>query len=117
MKKWKKLLKWIIGLTILIGAGVIFYQSYQLGYQAFSNQSLAVEKDLQETVEIKEGTSQEQVAKKLTDCGMISSKLPFLLRYNLSEYRGKIQPGTYELDGTMGIDDILIVLTQTESAK
>lgn len=114
MKKWKKLIGWLIGIAIILVIGGVFYQSYQLGFNAFSNESQSKKEELEVTVEIPDGAGQQNVAELLCEKGLLDSTMPFLLRYNLSEYRGKIQPGTYELNGKMGIDDILVVLTNTE---
>lgn len=117
MKKWKIVLKGLLNLCIILVIGGVFYLSYQLGYQSFANEALGTKEDKVITIEVKEGEGQQEVADRLVEEGLLEYSFPFTFRYIFSEYRGKIQPGTYEINETMGIEDILVLLSQTEDAK
>ncbi len=117
MKKWKILLRGILNVCIVLGIGGAFILSYRLGFHSFANEPLGKEAQGVVTLKVRTGDGQQQVAEKLVKEGLLSSTIPFTFRYMLSEYRGKIQPGTYEIDESMGIDDILMLLSQVEDTK
>lgn len=117
MKKWKIVLKGLINLCILLGIGGVFYLSYELGYHSFANEPLGTKAENTFTMEVKEGEGQQEVADQLVKEGLLESTVPFTFRYIFSEYRGKIQPGTYEMNESMGIEDILVMLSQVEDTK
>lgn len=117
MKKWKKLFGLILNLCIVLGIGGVFYLSYKLGYTAFANEPLGTKEENVITIEVQEGQGQKEVADRLVEEGLLENTLPFTFRYVFSEYRGKIQPGTYEINELMGIDDILKQLSQVENTN
>lgn len=117
MKIVKKILGWLVHLCILAGLAAIFMLSYQFSYGAFSNEPAASNPNYKMDVVVEEGETPEEVAQQLYDKHMIRHPKQFLFRAKLSEYDGKIKPGTYEVSAVMGIDDILKRLTQMEEAK
>lgn len=68
------------------------------------------------TVTIKEGAGTAQIAEQLKDEGVIHSKLWFMLRLSLSEYKGKLQYGTFKFDRGDSLDNIFNTLA-TKGAK
>lgn len=117
MKKWKILLRGILNVCIVLGIGGAFCLSYQLGFHSFANKPLVSEKKETVTLKVRTGEGQQEIAKKLVKEGLLESTVPFTFRYIFSEYRGKIQPGTYEIGESMGIDDILMMVSQVEDTK
>lgn len=117
MKKWKILLRGILNVCIILGIGGAFCLSYKLGFQSFANEPLGTEGKGSVTLEVEIGEGQQEVAEKLVKEGLLESTLPFTVRYIFSEYRGKIYPGTYEIEESMGIDDILTMLSQEDAGK
>lgn len=67
-------------------------------------------------ITVKEGTSSAQIAQILKDEGIIRSKTWFMLRLSLSEYKGKLQYGTFKFDKNDSISEILEILA-TKGAK
>lgn len=117
MKMLKKIGWWVLDCLVLAGLGAIFYFSYQFSYGAFANEPMGSDEEYKVNVVVEEGDSVEEVAKNLYSLDLIRSEKQFLFRNKLSEYDGKIKAGSYELNPTMGIDDILQTLTQTETTQ
>lgn len=59
------------------------------------------------TVKIDKGTSTAQIASILKDKGVISSELAFLLRVNLSDFRGRLRYGSFEFTPEDSYNDII----------
>lgn len=111
------ILRGVFHVAVVVGLFSIFYYSYEFGYGAFSNEPLGTNDGYRPTVVVQEGDTQKEVAEQLYSMDMISCPEQFLFRARFSEYNGKIKPGTYEVSASMGIDDILKRLTQTETAN
>jgi UPF0755 protein len=52
-----------------------------------------------------------QVGNLLEENGLIRSSSTFVLRESVSQYKGQIQPGTYEVSSEMSMDQILALIT------
>ena len=100
-RKNKKL---IAGISILIAAIII-----TLIINPFAGKGTV-------TVTIEEGSASSGIAEQLKDEGVIRSKLWFLLRLSLSEYKGKLQYGTFKFDKGDSLDNIFETLA-TKGAK
>ena len=59
------------------------------------------------TVTLPKGSSTLEIAVTLKENGVISSRLMFLLKLTFSEYRGKLQYGTFEYCAGDGYDEII----------
>ncbi len=64
-------------------------------------------------VTIPKGATSRDVAKILQQDGIVRYEYPFLVKLYLSEYRGRIRYGTYQLTNTMSLEDILKIITST----
>lgn len=117
MKIVKKIIGWFLHLCVLVGLAAVFILSYRFSYGAFANEPAGSNPNYKMEIVVEEGETQEEVAKQLYSMKMIHHPKQFLFRARLSEYDGKMKPGTYEVSAVMGIDDILKRLTQTEETK
>lgn len=68
-------------------------------------------------VEIPEGSSSKKVASILHEAGLIDYEYAFVLRIKESEYRGKIQPGTFTLNTGMSTLEMIEILCYVEPVK
>ena len=68
------------------------------------------------TITVPEGASSSVIARQLKEEGVIHSKLWFLLRLSLSEYKGKLQYGTFKFDKNDSLNEIFETLA-TKGAK
>lgn len=69
------------------------------------------------TVSIEQGSSTGDIADILSENGVISSKLAFLLRVNFSHYKGKLKYGDFELKEGMEFDELMKALTDGTSSQ
>ena len=71
--------------------------TYQFGYNVFNQQAMSPGEGLEVTVVIKEDATTYDIAKTLKSKGLIDDALVFWLQEKLSNYSGKMKPGTYLL--------------------
>lgn len=68
-------------------------------------------------VEIPKGASAKSVASILHDAGLIDYEYAFVLRIKESEYRGRLQPGTFTLNTGMSTIEMIEILCYVEPVK
>ena len=71
--------------------------SYQFGHDVFNQQAMSPGEGQEVTVVIKEDASSYDIAKTLKSKGLIEDSLVFWVQEKLSNYSGKMKPGTYLL--------------------
>ena len=71
--------------------------TYQFGYNIFNQQAMSPGEGQEVTVVIKEDATAYDVAKTLKSKGQIEDSLVFVVQEKLSNYSGKMRPGTYLL--------------------
>lgn len=108
----RTLLYVVAAMAILRGAT----WSYSFGYAIFSNQTMAKEgqgRDVYVTVE--DGESVKEVAKTLKKERLIKDIRVFEVQEKLSKYKDKIQPGTYILNTEQTAEEMLAILSGTDT--
>ncbi len=124
MKAFKLFQKYsVLDWIILLALVVVFYNAagriggyaqkyYRYGYNLVADS--AVDRPGQGktmSVEIESGMTVSQVGELLEKNGLIRSASTFVLKESMSDYKGQIQPGTYELSSEMTMDEILTLIT------
>ena len=71
--------------------------TYQFGYNIFNQQAMSPGEGQEVTVVIKEDATAYDIAKTLKSKGLIEDSLVFVVQEKLSNYSGKMRPGTYLL--------------------
>ena len=71
--------------------------TYQFGYSVFNQQAMSPGEGQEITVVIKDDASVFKIAKTLENKGLIKDDLVFVVQETLSNYHGKLRPGTYLL--------------------
>ena len=119
-KAVRVLLNFALGI-LTIGIAIIFYAvvvygikkaatySYDFAYQLFGNTSVEAAPGRDVKVTILKGESSMNIASKLEDAKLVTSKYSFYLKLKLKDY--EIMPGTFVLNTSMSYDDILKVIT------
>jgi UPF0755 protein len=69
------------------------------------------------TIVVPEGASAKSVAGILHDAGLIDYEYAFVLRIKESDYRGKLQPGTFTLNTGMSTMEMIEILCYIEPVK
>ncbi len=119
-KAVRVLLNFALGI-LTIGIAVIFYAvvvygikkaagySYDFAYQLFGDTSVEAAPGRDVKITILKGESSMNIASKLEDAKLVTSKYSFYLKLKMKDY--EIMPGTFELNTSMTYDDILQVIT------
>ena len=84
--------------------------TYQFGYNVFNQQAMSPGEGQEVTVVIKEDATTYDIAKTLKSKGLIDDALVFWLQEKLSNYSGKMKPGTYLLSTAYTPNRILGIL-------
>lgn len=98
----------LILLIVLVGK-----MAYSFGYLVFDQRPATVVKEEGEdvTVVVKEGDTSYDVGKTLVEKGLSENAIVFWVQEQLSDYKGKIQPGTYLLNTADNVDEMLAILS------
>ena len=104
----------------LIVAAVVIYigkTAYDFGYNIFYQQHMDSEEEGRDvTVAVEEGDSVYQIGRTLESRGLIQDAKVFVVQEKLSNYSGKLQPGTYILNTSMTPDEIMEILAKENVA-
>lgn len=104
----------------LIVAAVVTYigkTAYDFGYNIFYQQPMDSEEEGRDvTVAVEEGDSVYQIGRTLESRGLIQDAKVFVVQEKLSNYSGKLQPGTYILNTSMTPDEIMEILAKENVA-
>ena len=71
--------------------------SYQFGHDIFDQQPMSPGEGQEITVVVKEDDSVYDIAKTLESKGLVENAFVFYVQEKLSNYNGKLRPGTYLL--------------------
>ena len=111
--KKRTMIEAVIAVCVIAGIVGAFFLAHNFGYAAYANEPFGTDPDKKTELVIESGESVMDVAEELEEKEMISSKYVFWFRSKFSEYNGLMKAGTYEINETMGNDDILAVITQS----
>lgn len=115
-------LKYIVGTTaqiiikVALFAFIIMYiikaatAAYDYGYRVFTEPAMSFGDGRIISVYVEEDTSASAVGKMLQEKGLIRDGRLFMIQELLSEQHGKIQPGIYDLNTNMTVQQILEVI-------
>ena len=102
-------------LYLIVAIAVIYIgkSAYDFGYDIFYQQPVDSEEEGRDiTVVVDEGDSVYQVGRTLESRGLTRDAKVFVVQEMLSNYRGKIQAGTYILNTSMTTDEMLEILAR-----
>lgn len=104
-------------LKVVVAVLVIFYVykgamlAYDYGYRIFTEPAMAQEGEGRDiTVEITMGKSALEVGEILEQKGLVRDGRLFYIQNLLSEYSGKLAPGTYTLNTSMTAREMMAVM-------
>ena len=87
--------------------------AYDFGYEIFNQETMDTEENGRDvTIVIKEGDSAYQIGKTLKKKGLIDDAKIFVAQEMLSNYKGKLQPGTYILNTSMTPDEMMEIMAR-----
>lgn len=86
--------------------------AYDFGYAIFNEVPVAEGEGTDITVVIKDGSSVYQIGKILKKKELIEDAKVFVVQEKLSNYKDKLQAGTYILNTNMTADDMMAILSR-----
>ncbi len=109
----------IVKIIFLIIIVMVVYKfstkAYELGYQVFSEETMAEEPGQDYLITIREDAGTMDIGKVLVEQGLIRSEYVFYVQSLFYEKSGKFLPGEYTLNTSMTSEEILNVLTTEET--
>jgi UPF0755 protein len=100
----------IYALIIIFAIRIVVF-SYDFSYEVFGDVPVSVTSEEMVPVQISDGASTDEIATILEKKGLIKYKYAFIIHVGLSQYKGKIQAGNYELSPSMTMDDMLAIMS------
>lgn len=113
-RRWPKrvALVIVIGLVLLVGSTITVRQVYFEKLKPISTASTAQA----QLITIEQGSSLDSIAKQLEEAKIIRSAWAFKLYVGSKNARDELQAGTYELDSSQGVAEIVAQLTRGKVA-
>lgn len=110
-----------IKIVVLIIAIMFIYKyaamAYDYGYRIFSEGPVSTGEGREVSVTITSDMDSEAIGEALENKGLIRDAKLFVLQERLSEYHGKIQPGTYTLSTAMVAEEMIAVMSANAPEK
>lgn len=85
--------------------------AYDYGQRVFNEPPVAVGDGRNISVVVNQGDSVKEISVMLEKAGLIRDAKLFVIQEMLSEYKGKMQPGTYELSTAMTAEDMMQIMS------
>jgi len=107
-----------LGLYLCAVIAVIYIgkSAFDFGYAIFNQVPMASEEDGRDiTVVVENGDSVYQIGKILKNKGLIEDAKIFVVQEKLSNYKGKLQSGTYILNTSMNVEEMMAVLAKEDT--
>lgn len=109
----------VLVVVLAVGAGAVYGYSWLRGNvsvgQAQDDDFTGTGSDEEVVIEISEGDTGSDIAKTLTDKGVIKSAPPFVRLFGTSQEASKIQPGSYRVNTKMSSASALEALLDPSS--
>lgn len=106
----KNIVKIVVYIIIIFLIINICKSAFSFGYDVFNQEPMAEKYGKDVTVEIPVGASAGEVGDILEENGLIKDGNLFILQEFLSNYHGKLQPGTYVLNTSQTPDEMIIIM-------
>lgn len=114
----KKIIKVLVYVFIISAIILLGKISYDFGYDIFKQEATDTEANAAEvTVTITEEMSVYQIGKLLESKGLIERPSVFWFQEKLSDHHDMLVPGTYTLSTAQTADEILEVLSNTQTSE
>lgn len=108
----KNLIKVLIMICIAIALILLSRSAYKLGYQVFYQQPVDTGAGREVQINITADMSVTEIGEMLKNAGLLEEEpMVFRLQEMMSDYHGKIIPGTYTLRTGMTADEMLRVMS------
>ena len=100
----------VIVVIVIYGIKQVCIKAYDYGYRIYSEPPMAEENGIDVVVNIPMGSSVMDTGKILKDNGLIMQEM-------LSDYHGKLEPGTYQLNTSMTVEEMFAAMSPSLSEE
>lgn len=97
-----------VAVVMLIYKGAVI--GYEFGYRVFDQQPMTVGAGREITVTITEEMSGKDISELFYERGLVENKLLFIAQYYLSEFQQDVKPGTYVLNTSMTVEEMMEIM-------
>ncbi len=91
--------------------------AYEYGQRVFNEPAITTGSGRVIQVTIPEGSSAKEIGELLEKKGLIREGRLFLVQEMLSEYKDKLQPGTYELNTSMTTEEMMKIMSEGKTVS
>jgi len=91
--------------------------AYEYGQRVFNEPAVTTGSGRIIQVTIPEGSSAKEIGELLEKKGLIREGRLFLVQEMLSEYKDKLQPGTYELNTSMTTEEMMKIMSEGKTVS
>jgi len=110
--------KIVIGLIVIMFIRKYAVMAYDYGYRVFTEPPVTINGDgTAVTVSIGEDVSVMDIGNMLENKGLVRDGKLFFIQELVSGHHGKLSPGKYELTTAMTADEMIAVMSGSESAE
>ncbi len=113
----KGILKIAIALAVVLLIYNLGLKAYDFGYRVFAEEPMELGTGRTVSVSIVEGKSVSEIGEILEEKGLIRDAKLFYFQEMLSEYRGELKPGVYELSTGMTPYEMMEIMSATEETE
>ncbi len=121
----KKIILGIINVAVRVAILIFVFSlikkvcltSYDYGYRVFSEKAMTEGDGFDKEVVIPIGSSALDIGKILKNKGLIRDEKLFYIQVLLSSYRGKLNPGSYNLNTSMTAEDMMRVMAGADEPE
>ena len=100
----------IYALVIIFAIRMVTF-AYDFSYEVFGDTAVEESSEKIVPIQISDGASTDEIASLLEKKGLIKYKHAFIIHVAVSQYKGQIQAGNYELSPSMTMDDMLAIMS------
>ena len=101
----------LICLFLILMIYRLAFKAYDFGYRVFAEPAVAEGTGIDVVVQIPLGSDASEIGKILKNAGLINDDKLFVAQELLSEYHGKLEPGTYSLNTSMTAEEMMAAMS------
>ena len=101
----------LICLFLILMIYRLAFKAYDFGYRVFAEPAVAEGTGIDVGVQIPLGSDASEIGKILKNAGLINDDKLFVAQELLSEYHGKLEPGTYSLNTSMTSEEMMAAMS------
>lgn len=99
-----------VAAVIIIAVFKLAVGAYEFGYQIFADVPVDLDGGRTVSVVVEENQNSKELSKLLEQKGLIKDANVFYVQEQLSDYKGKLKAGTYELSTSMKGEEMLEIM-------